>query len=682
MQKSIQGLILSFLLLPIISLGQLSVNNTSMTVEQYVQNVLLGGGVSISNVQFNGGAANINNHQVGSFNDPNNNIGLSSGLILGSGNVQMAAQQNTGTASFLGGTGNPGTDADLQSITLNQIYDECVIEFDFVPDGDTISFNYVFASEEYPEFVCGTVNDAFGFFLTGTNPNGGTYNAQNIALIPDPSNSNIYTTTPVSINTVNPGFAGISGMASNCSSIDPNWASYNVFYQNNTSNSYEYDGSTTVLVAKAHVVCGETYHIKLAIGDGGDEIVDSGVFLEEGSFSSSPINAGSDDLICSLNYSLSPNPSIGTGVWSGTGTFSPSANDPNAVVTVTNPGTYTFTWTENSGNGCINSDDVNVVFSNISHSSNVVHSSCGNADGQITLMANNGIPAYQYSIDGGLTFQNSGQFTGLLAGNYNIIMIDSIGCQDSSIITVTSQGGPVINSITTIDDLCINSCEGSIAINATGASLFSIDNGFTFQTGNTFADLCTGTYDIVVQDNFACSVTLSVFVGIHPPPYVNAGNDLFISFGEEVILQGNTNANSFAWYSSGYMSCISCLNPTVSPSQTTSYILSVTDTNGCQNSDTVSIFINGVLYVPNTFTPNNDGINDVFEINGTEINKFELWIFNRWGELLYNTKNMNSFWDGTYKGNLVQMDTYIWKIKYEDYHKNFGNISGHLNVLK
>ena len=59
-----------------------------------------------------------------------------------------------------------GTDTDLQSITPNQIYDECIIEFDFVPEGDTISFNYVFASEEYPEYVCGSVNDAFGFFLT------------------------------------------------------------------------------------------------------------------------------------------------------------------------------------------------------------------------------------------------------------------------------------------------------------------------------------------------------------------------------------------------------------------------------------------------------------------------------------------------------------------------------------
>ena len=65
-----------------------------------------------------------------------------------------------------------GSDFDLQSITSNQIYDECVIEFDFVPEGDSISFNYVFVSEEYPEYVCASFNDAFGFFLTGPNPNG------------------------------------------------------------------------------------------------------------------------------------------------------------------------------------------------------------------------------------------------------------------------------------------------------------------------------------------------------------------------------------------------------------------------------------------------------------------------------------------------------------------------------
>ena len=120
------------LLLPSLFYGQVTVNNNSMTVEQYIQNVLLGGGVSISNVQYNGGTASINNEQVGSFNDPNSHIGLASGLIMGSGNVQLAAQQNTGSGSTLGGTGNMGTDIDLQSITPNQIYDQCVIEFDFI----------------------------------------------------------------------------------------------------------------------------------------------------------------------------------------------------------------------------------------------------------------------------------------------------------------------------------------------------------------------------------------------------------------------------------------------------------------------------------------------------------------------------------------------------------------------
>jgi hypothetical protein len=242
-------------------------------------------------IQFNGGNANIVNEQVGEFTDATSSIGLPSGLILGSGDVSMASQPNSGTGSNLGGTGNSGNDVDLASITPNSIYDEAVIEFDFVPVGDSISFSYVFASEEYPEYVCGSVNDAFGFFLSGTNPSGGIYSATNLALIPDPSNPNVYTSTPVSINTVNPGVAGTNGTASTCTSIDPDWATYNVFYAgNNTTTNYEYDGNTVVLTCKAAVVCNETYHIKLAIGDGGDGAYDSGVFLEGGSFTSVGIN--------------------------------------------------------------------------------------------------------------------------------------------------------------------------------------------------------------------------------------------------------------------------------------------------------------------------------------------------------------------------------------------------------
>jgi len=283
-------LITILLLAPAVMFGQVAVDNTTMTVEQYLQNVLLGGGVTISNVQFNGGSAAVINEQVGSFTDVNSDLGLASGFAMGSGDISMAAQLNTGGGSALGGPGTMGVDTDLASITPNQIWDECVIEFDFVPEGDTISFNYVFASEEYDEYVCGTVNDAFGFFLTGINPGGGLYTAQNIALIPDPANPGQFTTTPVSINTVNLGVAGTNGTLANCTSIDPNFATYNVFYTQNTTNTYEYDGKTTVLEARAAVVCGGTYHIKLAIGDGGDGAFDSGVFLEEGSFASAGVS--------------------------------------------------------------------------------------------------------------------------------------------------------------------------------------------------------------------------------------------------------------------------------------------------------------------------------------------------------------------------------------------------------
>ena len=271
-----------------LGLSQVVVDNT-LTVEWYIQNVLAGTGITITNVQFNAGSGAVVNPQVGQFTDATSSIGVSNGLILGSGDVNMAAQQNTSTSSTLGGGTGPGVDADLASITPNQINDECVVEFDFVPVGDSIIFSYVFASEEYEEYVCASVNDAFGFFLTGNNPSGPNYVASNLALIPDPTNPSIYTTTPVSINTVNPGVAGSNGVATNCSGIDANWASYNVFYAGANTTvpaNYEYDGNTVVLFCKAAVNCGETYHIKLAIGDAGDGSFDSGVFLEGGSFSS------------------------------------------------------------------------------------------------------------------------------------------------------------------------------------------------------------------------------------------------------------------------------------------------------------------------------------------------------------------------------------------------------------
>src|SRR5690606_19343367 len=121
-----------------------------------------------------------------------------------------------------------------------------ILEFDFIPTGDSVKFRYSFGSEEYPEYVNAGVNDAFAFFLSGPDPAGGSYTNKNVALIPG-------TSTPVSIDNVNAGANA-------------------TYYRSNTTNTIncQFDGFTKVLYALEKVVCGQTYHIKIAIADGGD----------------------------------------------------------------------------------------------------------------------------------------------------------------------------------------------------------------------------------------------------------------------------------------------------------------------------------------------------------------------------------------------------------------------------
>ena len=252
--------------------AQLAVQST-MTPAQLVEDVLLGGGITVSNISFNGvmgpGTAQAG---TGSFTGgENTNLGLEAGVILSSGNPSGAANPQSFHAST--NNGNPDGDPDLVAISNATIRDHTILEFDFVPTGDTLRFRYVFGSEEYPNFVC-SMNDAFGFFLSGPGINGPyTNNAVNIALIPG-------TTTPVTISNVNHG-QGMNMDHPTCPAQNPDH-----FINNTGGTSICYNGFTVVLTAFALVTCGETYHIKLAIADAGDTIYDSAVFLEAGSFTS------------------------------------------------------------------------------------------------------------------------------------------------------------------------------------------------------------------------------------------------------------------------------------------------------------------------------------------------------------------------------------------------------------
>lgn len=267
-------------LAPVCLFSQLTVQNT-LTPEQLVQDILAGQGVTISNVTFNGQPGNVISPQIGFFNGTLSNIGLDSGLILATGDITLAPGPNNDNGATVGGGYPNSGDSDLSVLAQNSTNDKAVLEFDFVPVGDTVRFRYVFASEEYNEYVCSDFNDVFGFFISGPGFNGPfSLSSENIAIIPG-------TNTAVAINTINLGVPGSNGNAINCANIDPNWQSYNIYYEDNTGGlTVQYDGFTIVLEAVAAVQCGQTYHLKLAVADAGDAILDSGVFLEASSLQS------------------------------------------------------------------------------------------------------------------------------------------------------------------------------------------------------------------------------------------------------------------------------------------------------------------------------------------------------------------------------------------------------------
>jgi gliding motility-associated-like protein len=272
--------------------AQLITENT-LTVQQYVQEVLLGANVSVSNITFNGSASAAASTSVGGFDCPDCNLGIASGFAMSTGGVDaLIGPNDNGSATSTGSGLALGSDSDLLSLVQanggNSIHDWSIIEFDFVPLGDTLRFNYVWGSEEYDGFVGSQFNDVFGFFISGPGISGPFQNnAMNIALVPGTTN------VGVAINTINNG-NGNAGPCTACdyyNQLDSDADSWDNMDEDIHTNPYyiQFDGYTDVLTAMAVVQCGLTYHIKLAVCDANDGILDSGIFLERESFSSNLI---------------------------------------------------------------------------------------------------------------------------------------------------------------------------------------------------------------------------------------------------------------------------------------------------------------------------------------------------------------------------------------------------------
>jgi len=234
---------------------------------------IVGSGVTISNI-----TVNCDSGAYGYFTSNSTPVQLPSGVIMTTGKHSIAVGPNNSPVAGYS-VGSSSADPQLTALEPTATNDLCRIEFDCVPQNNTLQFSFVFGSEEYIENVGPDPNDVFGVFLSGPNPAGGFYNNQNIAILPN--------TTPVSIDNVNS-------------------SSNNSFYINNNGNQLvQYDGLTVKITPVINVAPTSSYHLKFAIADAGPPFDDSGLFLEGGSLSS-PVSIAEEGVLQGLR--IYPNP--------------------------------------------------------------------------------------------------------------------------------------------------------------------------------------------------------------------------------------------------------------------------------------------------------------------------------------------------------------------------------------
>ena len=406
------------------------VNSVSNPLSQIIQS-LVGSGITISNIQTNLPATS---EIYGSFSCGSAaNLGMESGLLLTTGVVGNAKGPNFSSATSMDNS-LPGSSLLSPLTGGGDGYDASVVSFDIVSNSNTITFQYVFASEEYNEFVNAGYNDVFGFFISGPGITG----SQNIAVLPN-------TTTPVNIDNINNGMNSQYYLDNESQQVaDP------IRFAN-----IEYDGLTVVLTATATVVPGSTYTLTLAIEDVGDGIYDSGVFIKGGS-----ITSGAPSITCPANQVVSAatgqcnasvtgiDPTVtpqGTaydytlsGATTGTGNGTASGqifNGGTTTVTykITNAPTVTCSFTVT-----VNTNVVPAV-SIVANPGNTI---CAGTNVTFTATpTNGGTPSYQWKLNGNNVGTNSNTYqnAGLANGDVvTVVMTSSLACANPT--TETSNG--------------------------------------------------------------------------------------------------------------------------------------------------------------------------------------------------------------------------------------------------
>jgi len=209
----------------------------------------------------------------------------------------------------------------------------------------------------------------------------------------------------------------------------------------------------------------------------------------------------------------------------------------------------------------------------------------------------------------------------------------------------------------------------------------------TLSTNNTSLTIATPVeptmYYVRGQDIYGCEAFDSVFVDLFPRPFIQTNPDVYAFYGDMIQLSATSSTpGAYTWSPVEFLSCVGCVNPIANPNQNYQYTVSYTDGNGCSASDIVSIHYDPLIFVPNTFTPDNNSFNDFFKAQGGNIKTFKMDIYNRWGELIITLNDIDEVWDGRYDNQLCPDGTYTWKIVLTSFEDEEYNYVGHVNLLR
>jgi gliding motility-associated-like protein len=255
------------------------------------------------------------------------------------------------------------------------------------------------------------------------------------------------------------------------------------------------------------------------------------------------------------------------------------------------------------------------------------------------------------------------------ANTYTVTYSISGACASSSSTLVTITNGPTASASATAQV-----CSGeSINLSSTGGSTYSWTgpDNFTSVAQNpsiaTASSDNSGTYTVTVNDG-GCTDTAQVTVSVTLSASANAGADQTITQGDNVTLNG-LGGTVFSWSPSTGLSCTNCAAPIASPSETTTYCL-VTSNGTCSDTDCITIEVktpcvtNKDLGLPNAFSPNNDGVNDEFCIQGWSecMEIFNIIIFDRWGEKVFESMEADFCWNGTFRGKILDPAVFVYMI--------------------